>query len=270
MNTKHAAAEWKQRIALRNQPKQQAKAVSVDGTSPEACGQGIKNVGLGERVASVAGGVALAIVGRRKADWGGLLLALAGAGLLYRGLSGHCLCYQSLGISTANHNGNTVIPAKQGVKVEKSLTINRPASELYNFWRDLTNLPRVFEHLKSVEMQDGNVSHWVATGPADVNVEWDAEVLNDHENNLIAWRSLPESQVETAGSVRFQPTNNDRGTQVTVSMKYNPPGGQFADKVASWMGGGLESKLNDDLRNFKSLMEAGEIPSTQGQPRGPS
>ena len=209
-------------------------------------------------------------MGRRKGDWGGLLLALAGAGLLYRGMSGHCFCYQTLGISTANHNKNTVIPAKQGVKVEKSLTINRPASELYSFWRDLTNLPRVFKHLKSVEMQDGNVSHWVATGPADVRVEWDAEVLNDHENSLIAWRSLPDSQVETAGSVRFEPTNNDRGTNVTVSMKYNPPGGQLADKVASWFGGSLEANLNNDLRNFKSLMETGEIPSTAGQSRGPS
>jgi len=270
MKTEHSTAEWQQHIKLRSRPKPQQEAASVEGIQPQPCGQHIKNVGFGERVASLVGGAALALAGRQKGNFGGLLLALAGAGLLYRGASGHCLCYQSLGISTAEHNRNTVIPAKQGVKVEKSLTINSPASELYNFWRDLTNLPQVFKHLKSVEIQDGNVSHWVAVGPADVSVEWDAEVLNDHENNLIAWRSLPESQVETAGSVRFQPTNNDRGTQVTVSMKYNPPGGQFGDKMASWLGGGLESKLNDDLRNFKSLMEAGEVPSTEGQPRGPS
>jgi uncharacterized membrane protein len=270
MRTEHSTAEWQERITVRSRPRFQPEAVSVEGTRPETCGQHVKNVGFAERLASLASGAALALAGRRKGDWGGLLLAAAGAGLLYRGASGHCFGYQMLGISTAFHNGNTVIPAKQGVKVEKTLTINRPASELYNFWRDLTNLPQVFEHLKTVELQDGNVSHWIATGPADVDVEWDAEILNDHENNLIAWRSLPGSQVETAGSVRFQPTKNDRGTEVTVAMKYNPPGGQLADQVASWLGGGLETRLNNELRNFKSLMEAGEIPSTQGQPRGPS
>ena len=125
----------------------------------------------------------------------------------------------------------------------------------------------MFKHPKSVEAQDGNCSHWVARGPANTELAWDAEVLNDHENKLIAWRSLPESQVDTAGSVRFV-ERGDRGTEVTVSLKYNPPGGQLAHQFASWFGADLETTITEELRRFKSLMEAGEAPSTQGQPSG--
>jgi uncharacterized membrane protein len=248
----------------------QQQSVETSGIEPKTCNKPVKNVGTGERIASLAGGAALAVAGRQKGNLGGLLLAVLGAGLLYRGATGHCLCYHTLGISTAKENQNSVIPAKQGIKVEKQLTINRPASDLYKFWRELTNLPRIFEHLASVERQDGNVSHWIAEGPMGKRIEWDAEVLNDHENELIAWRSLPGGHIDTAGSVRFEQTKNDRGTIVTVSMKYNPPGGQVGHVLASWFGSDLESKLSDDLRRFKSLMEAGEIPSTQGQPQGAS
>jgi uncharacterized membrane protein len=270
MNTNMTTTDWEKKVSPTPPRRMRSTSVDLDGIKPrKSCGAR-NNVGTGERLASLTAGAALALTGRQKGNLGGLLLAVVGAGLLYRGAVGHCLCYDALGISTAPENSNTAISAKQGVKVEKTITVNRPASELYHFWRNLTNLPSAFKHLKAVEKQDGNTSHWVAAGLANLSVEWDAEVLTDHENSLIAWRSLPGSQVETAGSVRFQPTNNDRGTQVTVSMKYNPPGGIVADKVASWLGGGLETTLTEDLRNFKSLMEAGEIPSTDSQPRGPS
>lgn len=246
----------------------QRQSVETSGIDPASCHKPTKNVGTGERMASLAGGAALALAGRQKGNMGGLVLAILGAGLLYRGASGHCMCYQKLGISTADQTKNSVIPAQQGVKVEKQFTINRPAADLYNFWSELNNLPRVFKHLSSVERQDGNVSHWVADGPMGKRIEWDAEVLNDHANELIAWRSLPGGHIDTAGSVRFEPTKNNRGTVMTVSMKYNPPGGQVGHRLASWFDADLESKLNDDLRRFKSLMEAGEIPSTQGQPQG--
>jgi uncharacterized membrane protein len=256
---------WEKRVL---QP--QHRAVKTAGIEPDQPAKPLKNVGRTERMASLAGGAAFVLAGRQKGKLSGLVLALLGAGLIYRGATGHCTCYQKLGISSASHNQNSVIPAKEGVKLEKHLTINRPASELYSFWRNLTNLPQVFKHLVSVEMRDGNVSHWVAAGPGKTTIEWDAEVFNDHENELIAWRSLPESQIDTAGSVKFEPTKNDRGTVVAVSMKYNPPGGQIADYLASWFGGDLKTKLDDDLRSFKSLMEAREIPSVKGQPQGAS
>ena len=231
MSTHHTTGEWQSAIKAHNRPKQ--RAVEIVAIQPQSRGKLKKNVGNVERLLSLAGGTALALAGRQKRDGGGLLLALAGAGLMFRGATGYCGCYQALGISTACQADNSVIPAQQGVKLDKSMTINRPAVELYEFWRDVTNLPQVFKHLTSVTTNDGQTSHWVAEGPAGMSIEWDAEVLNDHEAQLIAWRSLPGSRLDTAGSVRFEPIKNDRGTVVTVSMKFNPPGGRVAANIAS-------------------------------------
>ena len=101
-----------------------------------------------------------------------------------------------------------------------------------------------------------------------MSVEWDAEIFNERDKELIAWRSLPGGDIETAGSVHFQPLGEGRGTAVNVSMKYNPPGGKLGDAVASLLGSGLARQIKDDLHRFKSIMEAGEFPSTEGQPRG--
>ena len=266
MDSGAVARAWERRVFK----PPQLQVVQERGSNTQASCNRIKNVGTVERLASLAGGAALALAGRQKGSWGGLLLAAGGIGLLYRGVTGYCHSYQSLGISTANHPANTVIPARQGIKVEKRLFVNRPVADLYRFWRDLANLPRAFEHLKSVERRDGNVSHWITAGPANTTVEWDAEIFNDHENELIAWRSLEGSQIDTAGSVRFEPARGDQGTVVAISLKYNPPGGKITDYVASWFGCDLESRLQNDLRRFKSLLEAGEIPTTEGQPQGPS
>jgi uncharacterized membrane protein len=252
---------------------------AADAPSPEgaACGRtggscGV-NVGMNERLASLTAGAALAAYGLFRAQRGRLSLAALGAGLVYRGLSGHCGMYQKLGVDTAADDGNrggllgraqrsgaTVIPARQGEKVEKAVTIQKPAKELYSFWREVENLPKVMKHLRRVEAVDRNRSHWVADGALGREVEWDAEISDDRENEMIAWRSLPGSAVDTAGSVHFKELPHDRGTQVTVSLKYNPPAGKVGAWLATLTGDGLATKLAEDLRNFKRTMEAGEIP----------
>ena len=234
-----------------------------------SCSIPCKNVGRSERVVSLVGGAALVLAGRRQGSWSGLLLAAAGAGLLYRGATGRCYAYQALGISTTKSNEHTTIPAKQGVKVEKRLLVNRPAAELYRFWRDFSNLPRVFQHLVSVEERSSDRSRWVARGPMKQQLEWEAEIITDRPNEVLAWRSLDSSQVDTAGSVRFEDSPNGRGTNVVISLRYNPPGGRLSDYLASWFGSDLQSVIDDDLRKFKSQMEAGEVPTTTGQPHGP-
>jgi uncharacterized membrane protein len=241
---------------------------SYDQTPESTCSIPCKNVGRSERIASLVGGAALVLAGRRQGSWSGLLLAATGAGLLYRGATGKCYAYQTLGISTAKTNDHT-IPAQQGIKVEKQLLINRPAAELYRFWRDLSNLPRVFQHLDSVQEESEERSRWVASGPMNRKLEWEAEILTDRPNEVLAWRSLAGSQVDSAGSVRFEESPNGRGTNVVISLKYNPPGGKLTDYLASWFGSDLQSVIDDDLRKFKSRMEAGEVPTTTGQPHGP-
>ena len=112
------------------------------------------------------------------------------------------------------------------------MTINRTPWDLYQFWRNFENLPRFMKHLKSVKVLDEKRSHWVAKAPAGRTVEWDAEIINDEPNALIAWRSLGGADVDNAGSVRFVPGPEGRGTEVRVVIDYIPPAGRVGKWVA--------------------------------------
>jgi len=207
-------------------------------------------------------------LGLRHGRLSGLMSAGVGAGLFYRGLSGHCAVYEAFGVNTADHNEAVAVPAQQGVKIEKSIIINRPASDLYAFWRRLENLPEVFRHLKQVDVCASGCSRWVAQGPFNRDVAWDAEIINDRPNELIAWRSLPGGDIDTAGSVRFKSLSGMPGTEVTVSLKYNPPAGKLGATIAGVFGSDPQRMILEDLRRFKSLMEAGEMSTARRQPAG--
>jgi len=227
------------------------------------------NVGDGERLASLLGGGALALLGLTRGSLGGLGLALLGGAAAYRGASGHCHAFAALGINTAEKRGpRTSIPAGQGVKLEKSITIAKSPEELYQFWHNFENLPRFMPHLESVRNLDNNRSHWVAKGPLGKRVEWHAEVINDRPHEVIAWRSLDGSEVDTAGSVHFRPAPGGRGTEVKVVMKYDPPGGKVGAMMAWLFGQAPEQEVAEDLRRLKQILETGEVPTTKGQPSG--
>jgi uncharacterized membrane protein len=227
-----------------------------------------QNISQAERWASIGIGTAFVLAGLARGRLCGLLACVTGGAILHRGMSGHCYGYEVLGIDTAEHNESTAVPAHLGLKLEKTISVHRPADELFHFWRNFENLPRIMRHLKRVEVVSNNRSRWVAEGISGRTLEWDAEIINERENELIAWKSLPGGEVDTAGSVHFKSLPNGRGTAVTVSMKYNPPGGKLAATIAGWLGLGAEQMVVEDLRRFKQLMEAGEIPTTVGQPHG--
>jgi uncharacterized membrane protein len=221
---------------------------------------GTPNVGQVERWASAVGGGALALYGITRGSLGGIALALVGAALVQRGVSGHCNLYEAMNFSTAGgealrNSENVSVPAERGTKVEKNVTVNRPASVLYDFWRNFENLPRIMNHLESVEVTGGDRSHWVAKAPAGTTVEWDAEIYNEKQGELIAWRTLEGAQVASAGSVRFEegPVGT---TKVTVSLKYDPPGGKLGSIVARLFGENPEQQIEEDLGRFKELMES--------------
>jgi uncharacterized membrane protein len=227
-----------------------------------------QNVSTEERVISTVVGGALIVSGIARGSLGGLALAAAGGGLLHRGVSGHCLAYEFLGINRAGFDNNALgVRAKHGYKHVVSMTIDRPPAELYRFWRQLDNLPQVMEHLIAVD-EDGNRSHWVARAPMIGQVAWDAEIINERENELIAWRSLPGSELDTAGSVHFESAPGNRGTKLTISLKYDPPGGKVGASIASIFGAGFEQVLEADLRAVKQRLESGEVPTIVGQTRG--
>ncbi len=157
---------------------------------------------------------------------------------------------------------------ESGIKVTHAVTINKPAAEMYAFWRDFTNLPSIMDHLNSVTVQDSTHSHWVAKAPLGRTVEWDAEIINEAAGQLIAWRSLPGADVDNAGSVTFKAAPIGRGTELRVEISYAPPAGKVGAIVAKLLGEEPKKQLDDDLRHFKALMEAGERPTTEGQSSG--
>jgi len=152
------------------------------------------------------------------------------------------------------------VRSSQGVKVEESVVITRPPAELFAFWRNFENLPRVLQHVESVKIIDGGRSHWRAHRPNGGEVEWDAEIINEHPNELIAWRTLEGSDVHHAGTIRFAPQPDGRGTQVKLAMEYEAPGSKFIQALAKLFGRSVEQQVREDLRRFKQLMETGESP----------
>jgi uncharacterized membrane protein len=154
------------------------------------------------------------------------------------------------------------------IHVEQSVTICRPPEEVYRFWRDFENLPRFMQHLKEVEVLGGNRSRWVARGPAGSSVTWEAEIINEKENELIAWQTRDGSDVPNAGSVRFLPLDWGKRTEVKVTLNYDPPAGRLGAAVAGLFGEAPQQQLRDDLHRLRQVLETGEIATTEGQPRG--
>ena len=147
----------------------------------------------------------------------------------------------------------------RGIHVRESMRLEVPIGDVYRFWRRLENLPQVMTHLdRVVEGTDGR-SHWSVSGPAGLAVEWDAEIINELENKVLAWRSLPGSDVVTAGSVNFDAVRGGRSTQVSVHLQYAPPAGKAGALVASLFGREPSQTIREDLRRVKQLLEAGEI-----------
>ena len=168
----------------------------------------------------------------------------------------------------AQHSPNAAVAHGEGVKATQTVTINKPRHELYQFWRKLDTLPNFMRHLVSVTVLDDKHSHWVAKAPLGQTVEWDAEIINDIENEVIAWKSTEDAQISNAGSVRFKDAPAGRGTIVTAEINYAPPAGLVGATVARLFGEEPQKQVYDDLRAFEQLMETGEVASTEGQPAG--
>jgi len=231
------------------------------------------NVADVERWASALGGAALAAYGIKQLkdrSPAGAAFAAAGTALIMRGATGHCPMYDAVGINTADERDDTRehLAGARGVNVEEVVTINRPASDLYRCWRDFEMLPRFMEYVDSVRQLDHRRSHWIVKGPAGRRVEWTAEIINEIADELIGWRTLDGADVVSAGSVRFVPAPGARGTQVRVRLQYDPPGGKIGSAIAWIFGAEPSQTIREGLRRFKQLMEAGEMPTTSGQPRG--
>lgn len=170
--------------------------------------------------------------------------------------------------STIKSRGKIAVPGNRGVKVVRSCTVRKPAAELYQFWRSLENLTSIIKHPVAITRLSDKESHWKVTAPGNTFVEWDAEIINEHPDSLIAWRSKEGAEIPNAGTVRFETAPGDEGTEVRVQLEYDAPGGKFTAYLAKLTGEEPEQQVAEALRRFKALMEAGEIPTIEGQSAG--
>jgi uncharacterized membrane protein len=235
------------------------------------------NIGRVQRIVSTAAGSLLALYGIRRADVPGLLMATGGGVLLHRGATGHCMLLGSLGVSTTGNEWLQLAPRRgrhaevsrrRAVRVEREVTIDKPIHEVYSFWRDVRNLPRAFRHVLAVSPIDERRSRWTAKAPGGTSVIWNAEIYNDVPDQMIAWRSIEPAAVPNSGAVSFAAAPGGRGTEVRVSLQYEPPLGRAGRLAARLFGEEPEQQVREDLRHLKQVLEAGEIPTIEGQPEG--
>jgi uncharacterized membrane protein len=232
----------------------------LDWQEEQAAFQGRRNIGELQRLLSILTGTGLLVRGISKRTWSGAGLCLLGAVLIHRGAGGYCAALDAIGVGSQSTNllGRRKVKTDQATKIRRTIEINRPPRELYRFWRSLENLPRVMSHLESVQVINDRLSHWVVKTMAGFpRVEWDAEIINDVENERIGWRSLRDADVDNAGSVDFEPIGDGSRTELTVTLQYAPPAGRLGTAVAELIGEDPGRKIDEDLRRFKEEMEAG-------------
>jgi len=218
-------------------------------------GPALRNVGDAERWMTFAAAAALAgwaIRRRQRESWA---LGAMSAALFYRAATGYCPAYHAAGISTSTSDTRRALAGSAGVHVLDEVIVNRPIGEVYGFWRNLENLPRVMQHLESVTDLGSGRSRWVARAPLGMHVEWDAQINHEEPNKVIGWRSVEGSTVVSAGSVNFDEVEG--GTRVRVKLQYSPPGGKLGAWLAWAFGEEPSLQVRDDLERFKSFMEAG-------------
>jgi uncharacterized membrane protein len=164
--------------------------------------------------------------------------------------------------STAKHgrdDGREARPAGDGDQlVARAVTINRPASELYTYFRDFSKLVTFMENVERVDILSDTRSHWVVKAPGGKTVEWDARITEERKGTLIAWTSEEGADIVNSGRVTFVEAG-DRGTVVTATIAYDPPGGALGKLVAKIFQREPAIQARRDLRRFKQLMETGEI-----------
>ncbi|QSQ21103.1 SRPBCC family protein [Pyxidicoccus parkwayensis] len=230
---------------------------------------GTEKVGRVRRAARAFLGGALLGMGLKSRSVGGMAMAFAGGRLIVRGTRGHSL---AAGLPGLRKRALTGRGAREegvvtgGTVMERSITIQKPGHELYREWRVAENLSRVMGHFADVTRTGPDVLHWKVQGPFGRTFEWDSHVVEEQPGEFLRWESLKGAQVPNSGWVRFRPAPGDWGTVVTLRLFFSPPGGTAADAAMKLFGEVPTALAARALRRFKSLVETGEIPTTNPNP----
>lgn len=145
------------------------------------------------------------------------------------------------------------------IHVVSAITVKAPPEQVYRFWRNVENLPRMMEYLESVQPLDDRRSRWVAQGPLGSRLEWESEITEDVPGERIAWRTRPGAAMDSRGVVTFEQAPGNRGTIVKVEFDYRPPGGRIGAAFAKLLGRAPDQEAEEDLRRLKQIIEIGDV-----------
>lgn len=230
------------------------------------------NVGQMERVASAALGSTLLAVGAGRTGVSRALLSLLGGGLFYRGVSGHCPVYQRIGATTAHarerarSDGSPLGPELDAPEVQRSITIGRPAAELLALWQKPAVQAQIMAHFAEVTGGANGSLHWRVQGPLGRSLSFETTRVEERPGELVRWRSVGGGDLQSEWSVLARPAPGNRGTELTLQVRFDPPGGVLGKALSKLLGAAPRVLVDRALRNFKSLVEAGEIPTTFHNP----
>ncbi|UJH92785.1 SRPBCC family protein [Antarcticibacterium sp. 1MA-6-2] len=200
------------------------------------------------RTLAAAGGAFLAFLGLKRGGFLGILAAATGGSLLYKGASGKWP-WDELDLDSS---------ANTDIDISTSVIINEPREVLYAYWRKLENLPNFMKHLEEVDEVTNKRSQWKARIPGGLgNLEWEAEIIQEEENSLLAWRALPDSEIQNSGEVRFEEIPGSIGTRVTTRISYRPPAGELGEMAAKVLNPSFSKIIKQDLQRFKDFVETG-------------
>jgi uncharacterized membrane protein len=239
-----------------------------EGGAPE---RDALNVGSTERVASTVLGGTLLAVGMGRTGVGRLLLSTLGAGLIYRGLSGRRSVYRRLGAATAHARRRGGERPTEGVEldapeVQRSITIDRPAAELFARWLEPETQARIMAHFAMLSGDPSGTLHWQVRGPLGRTLRFDTTCVESRSGELLRWRSQAGAALPCEWSMLFRKAPAHYGTELTLQVRFEPPGGLIAGALSKLLGAAPRLIVDRTLRNFKSLVESGEIPSTFHNP----
>jgi len=241
-----------------------ARKRGIEATHAPGDPAGSAEVGQVERMASAVLGGALLTLGLGRRTLGGTAIARASGKLLHRGRNGRRHVLRALGLSAREQHeaGARAEPPD----VRRSLTIGKSAEELQRFWREPENLSRIMGHFAEVTAVGPDRVHWRVHGPLGKSLEWDTQIVEAHPGGLLRWESLEGAELPNQGSLRFRPAPGNWGTEVTLHIRFEPPGGALGEAVMKRLSIVPDMLALRALRRFKSLVETGEIPTTAHNP----
>jgi uncharacterized membrane protein len=226
---------------------------------PTEGGTNMINVGWNERLISATLGAFMLSSGINnlfRHPIGALVKTTLGGFLLYRGASGNCPFYSSIGKTKG-------VSQTTAINIRTSLIVNKPKDEVYAFWRKLENLPLFMKHLASVTEIDSKHSHWEAVIPGNIGkIKWNAEIVKEEPGYMIGWQSIPNSTINNAGKVVFHDALGGQGTELEVVIIYHAPAGELGAGIARLINPVFEKVIRQDVMNFKEYIETKHNPKS--------